>query len=445
MKRHFILACFGFLFLLALFSLLRAGKKENASDAFAAGRKAMVESQIRQRGVKEKRLLEVLEMVPRHAFVPEAFCKEAYADYPLPIGEGQTISQPYIVALMTELLRLKGNEKVLEIGTGSGYQAAVLSLLCQKVFSIEIVCPLADSAKKLLKSFGYTNVTVRCGDGYLGWKEEAPFDAIIVTCAPPYVPAPLLEQLKEGGRMVIPVGDSYQELKVIKKIKGRTEEESVIPVRFVPMTGKHIQGEIALPKPSLKGGMSVEEAIAKRRSRREYSDRPLLLKEVSQLLWSAAGYTKVDAITGATRTAPSAGGLYPLRVFLAAFQVDGLEKGVYLYSPAENTLKIHLRKDVRQELYEASYGQEALLSAKAVLVYACDYAKVKARYSERGRVRYAHMDIGHSAENVYLQAEALGIGTVAVGAFDDGKTEKALNLDAGRENVLYLLPLGKKK
>jgi len=200
----------------------------------------MVESQIRARGVLDKRVLSAMKKVKRHKFVPRHLWDQAYNDYPLPIGEGQTISQPYIVALMTELLELKGDEKVLEIGTGSGYQAAVLAELCKEVYSIEIICVLARKAEKVLLEQGYTNIHVFCGDGYIGKEEFAPFDGIIVTCAPPYIPEPLKEQLREGGRLVIPVGESYQELKLLIKKNSEFEEQSIIPVRFVPMTGEHI-------------------------------------------------------------------------------------------------------------------------------------------------------------------------------------------------------------
>ena len=191
--------------------------------------------QIEARGVRDKRVLEVMRRVKRHLFVPQNYKVQAYADHPLPIGEGQTISQPYIVALMTELLALKGNEKVLEIGTGSGYQAAILAELSKEVYTIEILEPLAKAAEKLLKELGYSNIYVKCGDGFLGWPDKAPFDAIIVTCAPEDIPPALIEQLAEGGRLVIPVGTYWQELKLVRKIEGRIITEEIIPVRFVPM------------------------------------------------------------------------------------------------------------------------------------------------------------------------------------------------------------------
>ncbi|MDH4222088.1 MAG: protein-L-isoaspartate(D-aspartate) O-methyltransferase [candidate division Zixibacteria bacterium] len=176
--------------------------------------------------------------IPRHLFVPKTYVQEAYADGPLPIGEGQTISQPYIVALMTELLGLKGGEKVLEIGTGSGYQAAVLAEIASEVYSIEIICNLAERAGSTLTELGYKNITIRCADGYQGWKEHSPFDGIIVTAAPDHIPQPLIDQLKTGGKLVIPVGELFQELILVTKTEKGIEKESTIPVRFVPMTGE---------------------------------------------------------------------------------------------------------------------------------------------------------------------------------------------------------------
>jgi len=205
---------------------------------YAQRRDAMVEKQIEARGVKDKLVLEAMRKVPRHKFVPPGRRRYAYEDYPLPIGEGQTISQPYIVALMTELLKLKGDEKVLEIGTGSGYQAAVLAEIAKEVYTIEIVRPLHERSKKLLEELGYRNIFTKCGDGYNGWPEHAPFDAVIVTAAPPEVPQPLVDQLKPGGRLVIPVGEFYQELVRITKTPKGLKRESILPVRFVPMTGE---------------------------------------------------------------------------------------------------------------------------------------------------------------------------------------------------------------
>ena len=196
----------------------------------------MVTNQIERRGVKDKGVLRTMRETPRHLFIPSHLKSLAYSDGPLPIGEGQTISQPYIVALMTELLQLKGDEKVLEIGTGSGYQAAVLAPLAKQVYTIEIVKKLADSAEKRFEKLGYTNITGKWGDGYKGWTEYAPFDGIIVTAAPDQVPQPLIDQLKPGGRLVIPVGTRFQDLKVLLKTKaGKVLKENIIPVRFVPM------------------------------------------------------------------------------------------------------------------------------------------------------------------------------------------------------------------
>jgi protein-L-isoaspartate(D-aspartate) O-methyltransferase len=207
-------------------------------DDFAERRREMVETQIRARDVRAPRVLDAMEKVPRHLFVPELYRAQAYDDYPLPIGENQTISQPYVVALMTSLLDLKGGEKVLEIGTGSGYQAAVLAQIAGQVYSIEILAPLAERARATLAALGYSNVHVREGDGYAGWPEEAPFDAIVVTAAPPKVPQPLLDQLKVGGHLVVPVGRTFQDLLVFTRTEHGFEKRNVIPVRFVPMTGE---------------------------------------------------------------------------------------------------------------------------------------------------------------------------------------------------------------
>lgn len=201
-------------------------------------RKQMVEKQIRARGVKDPRVLDALIRVERHHFVPQGLEIAAYDDTPLSIGEGQTISQPYIVALMTELAKVQPASKVLEVGTGSGYQAAVLAVLAKEVFTIEIIPSLGNQAKEKLKTLGYENVHVRVGDGYQGWPEEAPFDAILVTAAPDHVPQPLVDQLKMGGRLVIPLGDFYQDLAVLTKTEKGVNQEKIIPVRFVPMTGE---------------------------------------------------------------------------------------------------------------------------------------------------------------------------------------------------------------
>lgn len=226
----------GILIVIGLFVLPQnAGTESSAETAFAQKRIRMVEGQIKARGIRDPRVLEAMLKVRRHRFVPLPIRHLAYEDYPLSIGEGQTISQPFIVALMTELLSLKGTERVLEIGTGSGYQTALLAELAAEVYTIEIFASLAQQAEGLLKELGYKNIRVRMGDGFLGWPELSPFDRIIVTCAPEKIPPPLLEQLAEGGRLVIPVGKHWQDLKLLRKIKNRITEEDVIPVRFVPM------------------------------------------------------------------------------------------------------------------------------------------------------------------------------------------------------------------
>nr|MBP7323249.1 protein-L-isoaspartate(D-aspartate) O-methyltransferase [Deltaproteobacteria bacterium] len=200
-------------------------------------RAEMVRSQIADRGVKDPRVLAAMKQVPRHLFVPEALRSLAYTDNALPLAEGQTISQPYIVAVMSEALALKPDDRVLEIGTGSGYQAAVLAQLTKEVYTIEIIEPLAKQATESLRMLGYKNVYVRLGDGYQGWPEKAPFDAIIVTAAPPEIPRALVQQLKEGGRLIVPVGDAGSVQKLIKAVKHGTtvRTEELMPVRFVPM------------------------------------------------------------------------------------------------------------------------------------------------------------------------------------------------------------------
>ncbi|HET9886410.1 MAG TPA: protein-L-isoaspartate(D-aspartate) O-methyltransferase [bacterium] len=204
--------------------------------------------------IEDSTVVAAMRKVPRHRFVPEDQLNDAYENTPLPIGEDQTISQPFIVALMTHLLKLTPQSKVLEIGTGSGYQAAVLAEITPHVYSIEIVEPLARRAAKDLAAAGYGDVHLRIGDGYLGWPEAAPFDGILVTCAPDHVPQPLQDQLAEGGRLVIPVGDNPddQELVVIEKNKGELIRKEIVPVRFVPMTGKAAE-ESAKPKSESKG------------------------------------------------------------------------------------------------------------------------------------------------------------------------------------------------
>jgi protein-L-isoaspartate(D-aspartate) O-methyltransferase len=213
--------------------------KKQVPDRFSVMRQVMVEVQMRSRDIEDERVLEVMGRVPRHLFVPEDLRDSAYADRPLPIGHGQTISQPYIVAFMTQLAQPKPESRALDVGTGSGYQAAVLAELCQEVYSIEIVDALAQDASRRLAELGYDNVQVRSGDGYRGWPEHAPFDVIILAAAPDHIPPALIGQLAPGGRLVLPVGRYMQDLTVVeKKPDGTTEQRTVLPVAFVPMTGE---------------------------------------------------------------------------------------------------------------------------------------------------------------------------------------------------------------
>lgn len=199
----------------------------------------MIQSQLLARGIQDPRVLEAMRKVPRHLFVEEAMKDQAYSDYPLPIGEKQTISQPYIVALMTEALELKGKEKILELGTGSGYQAAILGELAHRVFSIERIPSLAHRANQILQKLGYNNVIIRVTDGTMGWPEEAPFDGILVTAGSPQIPQPLIDQLAVGGHLVIPVGDRLsQDLILVKKTQEGTQKTSLGGVRFVNLVGK---------------------------------------------------------------------------------------------------------------------------------------------------------------------------------------------------------------
>ncbi len=231
-----------FVFILGLSLIVFDGvpvcSQSKHSEEWTALREKMVREQIEARGVKNHRVLEAMRSVPRHLFIPAGERYLAYEDTPVPIGEGQTISQPYIVAYMTEALKLKPTDRVLEVGTGSGYQAAVLGELAAEVYSIEILPDLARRAASVLEELGYTNVHVKIGDGYLGWPGKAPFDAIILTAAPPEIPLPLLQQLAEGGRLIAPVGVDFQQLVLIRKKNGVLEKRNLLPVRFVPMTGR---------------------------------------------------------------------------------------------------------------------------------------------------------------------------------------------------------------
>lgn len=216
------------------------GVSSNTAPVSADNERAiMVNEQIEARGIKDPATLEALRTVPRHEFIPARLRHEAYADYPLTIGHGQTISQPYIVAFMTEAIRPQPGEKILEVGAGSGYQAAILAQMGAEVYTVEIVEPLAELARQNLARLGFKNAHVRHGDGYRGWPEHAPFDAIIVTCAPDQIPPDLVAQLRDGGRMIIPVGGGMeQQLILLRKHDEQIEKQSVLPVRFVPMTGE---------------------------------------------------------------------------------------------------------------------------------------------------------------------------------------------------------------
>ena len=214
------------------------GAPVQRDEELARQRRDMVATQLRSRGIRDARVLDAMSRVPRHRFVLEQDVSVAYGDHPIPIGLGQTISQPYIVAFMTEALAIAPGHKVLEIGTGSGYQAAILGELAREVYTVEIVPELADRGKRVLTELGYKNVHVRAGDGYDGWPEHAPFDSVIVTAAPDHVPQPLVDQLKVGGRLVVPVGRDTQELLVFTRTADGLREESRLPVRFVPLTRK---------------------------------------------------------------------------------------------------------------------------------------------------------------------------------------------------------------
>jgi protein-L-isoaspartate(D-aspartate) O-methyltransferase len=222
--------------IVAAIAVVGCGQSPTTASDFALQRQRMIQQHLIARGIKDGRVLATMEKVPREEFIPPESRSDSYEDGPLPIGYGQTISQPYIVAFMTEQLRLNPADRVLEIGTGSGYQAAVLAGLVADVYSIEIIEPLAKNAEATLQRLGCNNAHVKLGDGYKGWPEEAPFDAIIVTCAPDKVPQALIDQLKEGGRMVIPVGERFaQELYLLEKKNGQVKQSVTLPVRFVPM------------------------------------------------------------------------------------------------------------------------------------------------------------------------------------------------------------------
>jgi protein-L-isoaspartate(D-aspartate) O-methyltransferase len=228
-----------FLGLAALAPLFAAHPASAEDDPFASQRREMVQQHLRGRGISDEQVLDVMGRIPRHLFVPADLRRRAYADHPLPIGEGQTISQPYVVALMTEALRLRPGDRVLEIGTGSGYQAVVLAEIVRQVYTIEIRPTLAAGAERTLRSLGYRNVEVICADGYEGWSQHAPFDAIIITAAANHIPPPLIRQLREGGRLILPLGSThyYQVLTLATKVAGELSLEQMGAVAFVPMVG----------------------------------------------------------------------------------------------------------------------------------------------------------------------------------------------------------------
>jgi protein-L-isoaspartate(D-aspartate) O-methyltransferase len=234
MKKYFI----AFL-ITAVFPSFLMGQVQKDTAKYRQARERMVLSQIRSRGISDNNVLKAMSQVLRHCFVPKELASQAYADHPLPIGEGQTISQPYIVSLMTESLELKGHERVLEIGTGSGYQAAILASVAKDVYTIEIKEKLFTKANRTLRSLGYTNIKTRRADGYFGWPEAAPFDCIMITASIDHVPPPLLKQLKDGGRLILPLGNpfSYQNLSLVKKHGEDYTVKQITGVLFVPMTG----------------------------------------------------------------------------------------------------------------------------------------------------------------------------------------------------------------
>lgn len=237
------LSCTGLFRYFVFFIFCLPALKACTQDPYLSKRQAMVRDQLMARGIEDTAVLRAMLNVRRHLFVPQYLRDKAYRDGPLPIGHGQTISQPYIVAYMTEILQLQPQQKVLEVGTGSGYQAAVLAEICDAVYSIELIPELGKQAADLLRDLGYTHVHIRIGDGYQGWKEQAPFDAIIVTCAPTHIPPALKAQLREGGKMIIPVGERYvQQLVLLEKRNGKIKQRAVLPVLFVPMVDE--KGEL---------------------------------------------------------------------------------------------------------------------------------------------------------------------------------------------------------
>jgi protein-L-isoaspartate(D-aspartate) O-methyltransferase len=413
----------------------------------ALEREAMVRQQLGE--IRAPQVLAAMRRVPRHAFVPEALQPLAYGDYPLPIGHDQTISQPLVVAHMTEVLDVQPGQRVLELGTGSGYQAAVLAELGAEVFTVEIVPELAEHAAAVLKELCYDRVHVREGDGYFGWPEQAPFDRIIVTFGAEDVPPPLISQLATRGLLVVPIGPTDAQWVTVlhKDAEENITRERTWPVRFVPMTGDHAQnpgapeitslseGEIMLPQPALVGSVTLEQVLAERRSVRSFTRDSLTLSELSQLLWAAQGTTSDEGY----RTAPSAGATYPLEVYAVVKRVTGLAPGVYHYMTGnEPHLKAVTVSDPSPSLSLAA-GQTCVAECAVAIGIAAIESRTAARYGSRA-TRYVHMEAGHAAQNVLLQAQALGLGAVPVGAFDDQDLKDLLQTLG---DALYLIPVGR--
>jgi protein-L-isoaspartate(D-aspartate) O-methyltransferase len=262
-----------------------------AADEYTEQRQTMVERQILSRGITDAETISAMMKVPRHLFVPEDLRSQAYADYPLPIGHGQTISQPYIVALMTSSLQLEGNETVLEVGTGSGYQAAVLAEIVNQVYTIEIVPELAQRAEAVLRELGYTNVSVRNADGYFGWEENGPYDAVMITAAVDHIPPPLVSQLKDGGKLILPLGNPlyYQTLTLVEKRHGELFTSYICDVKFVPLTG-FAQEE------SLEGGQPTEKEAGKEKEKESNNEKEIPEYPERGSLYPGSGILAVLAI-----------------------------------------------------------------------------------------------------------------------------------------------------
>jgi len=409
-------------------------------------REAMVANQLGE--IADARVLAAMRWIPRHAFIPEPLAPLAYGDHPLPIGHDQTISQPLVVAMMSELLDVQPSHRVLELGTGSGYQAAILGELAAQVFSVEIVPELSERAVKMFAELGCENVHVKTGDGFYGWSEHAPYERIIITFAVAEAPPPVLEQLATGGKLVMPAGDKdLQWLTVIEKDGfRRIRERKLTPVRFVPMLGDGAENgsspapsRISLPPPDREGTIPFERILGERRSARAFRKDSLTIAELAQLLWAAQGITSSDGF----RTAPSAGATFPLEVFAIVKRVTGIRAGVYRYlpafSPGDHALEEVTVGDPMPQLALAaaqSAAEQCLLAIAIVTIT----ERTAHRYGGRAQ-RYVTLEAGHAAQNVLLQAEALNLGAVPVGAFDDGALRDLLETSA---DPLYLIPVGRR-